>query len=223
MIDLSPCIGNYQEASYFDNYDIDKEIDALKFIRKHLVVPFSEEIKQSSIESKILALTANETGHARYFRQVSIPYITEEQKQKLNDRLATLFQKDEDVQQPCSISLNQYSGINATATGLADVVKNGGVYELKFVSQLAHVHFLQCATYVVAMNLEKGILWNVRTNQRFEITVPDREAYLDLVAMTVLKKRERPQKAVDFGVIDIETNYDDEVISIGVVSHVKKI
>lgn len=192
LIDLSPCIGNYQEASYFDNYDIDKEVDALKFIRKHLVVPFSEEIKQSSIESKILALTANETGHARYFRQVSIPYITEEQKQKLNDRLATLLQKDEDVQQPCSISLNRYPGINATATGLADVVKNGVVYELKFVSQLAHVHFLQCATYVVAMNLEKGILWNVRTNQKFEITVPDREAYLDLVAMTVLKKRERP-------------------------------
>ena len=43
------------------------------------------------------------------------------------------------------------------------VIKNDIVYELKFVSELTHEHFLQCASYVVALGLEKGILWNTNT------------------------------------------------------------
>ena len=77
--------------------------------------------------------------------------------------------------------------IRFSAKGFADVVKNGIVYELKFVLELTHEHFLQCASYMVAMNLQKGILWNTRDNTSYEIEVPDRKAFLDAVTRTVTK------------------------------------
>lgn len=40
---------------------------------------------------------------------------------------------------------------------------------------------------MVAMNLQKGILWNKRDNTSYEIEVPDRNAFLDAVAKTVTK------------------------------------
>ena len=43
-------------------------------------------------------------------------------------------------------------------------VKDNTVYELKFVNELTHEHFLQCACYIIALNLKKGVLWNTRTN-----------------------------------------------------------
>lgn len=51
-----------------------------------------------------------------------------------------------------------------TAFGMADAVKDDVIYELKFVSELTHEHFLQCASYVVAMGKKKEILWNTRDN-----------------------------------------------------------
>ncbi len=52
------------------------------------------------------------------------------------------------------------------------MIKGRTVYELKFVSELTHEHFLQCACYVVAKKLKKGILWNTRTNDMYEISIP---------------------------------------------------
>ena len=61
------------------------------------------------------------------------------------------------------------------------------VYELKFVSELTHEHFLQCACYMVAMNLQKGILWNTRDNTSYEIEIPERKVFLNAVAKAVTK------------------------------------
>ncbi len=110
------------------------------------------------------------------------------------------------------------------------MVKDGIVYELKFVSELTHEHFLQCASYMVAMNLQKGILWNTRDNTLYEIVVPDRKKFLDAVTKAVTKRAIEnyygPSLFVEkadgyiadkFAVIDIETNWNDEVMSIGVV------
>lgn len=130
-----------------------------------------------------------------------------------------------------------------TARGLADVVKDDVVYELKFVSELTHEHFLQCASYMVAMQMKKGILWNTRDNTAYEITVPDRTSFLDALARAVTKglvgayyepsgklplssrmhgKQGGEQGDVKkteemFAVIDVETNWNDEVMAIGVV------
>ena len=73
--------------------------------------------------------------------------------------------------------------------GIADVVKDQIVYELKFVSELTHEHFLQCACYMVALNLDKGILWNTRNNTAFEICIPDQKKFLDAVANTITKNK----------------------------------
>ena len=88
----------------------------------------------------------------------------------------------------CNIDFATVNGKKAfSAQGYADVVKDNVVYELKFVSELSNVHFLQCACYMVALDLKRGILWNTRDNKAFEIRVPDIKAFLDAVANAVTK------------------------------------
>lgn len=86
---------------------------------------------------------------------------------------------------------------------------------------------------MVALNLQKGILWNTRNNISYEIEVPDRKAFLDAVTKAVtkgmiesyyepirknpLEKKKKENTTDKFAVIDTETNWDDEVMSIGVV------
>ena len=72
---------------------------------------------------------------------------------------------------------------------MCDVLKNETVYELKFVSELSHDHFLQCACYMVALNKEKGVLWNTRDNTLYEIRIPNKAAFLDAVARAATKRK----------------------------------
>lgn len=74
--------------------------------------------------------------------------------------------------------------------GFADVVKDGAVYELKFVSELSHSHFLQCALYMIALQLDKGILWNVRNNDVFEIRIQDQKQLLDTLTSMLTSERQ---------------------------------
>lgn len=94
-------------------------------------------------------------------------------------RLGEVFSPDDDVQVFCKIDFAKIENGSKSfsAIGLADVVKEGTVYELKFVSELAHEHFLQCACYMVGLNLDKGILWNTRDNKAFRIAIPEKKAF----------------------------------------------
>ncbi len=58
---------------------------------------------------------------------------------------------------------------------------------MKFVSELTHEHFIQCASYVVAMGMKKGILWNTRDNTLYEITVPNKTLFMDAVTNAITK------------------------------------
>lgn len=40
---------------------------------------------------------------------------------------------------------------------------------------------------MVAKKLKHGVLWNVRTNEMYEITIPDKTRFLDCVAKTITK------------------------------------
>ena len=40
---------------------------------------------------------------------------------------------------------------------------------------------------MIALQLEKGILWNTRKNEIFEIEIPDRNLFMDSVANTITK------------------------------------
>lgn len=191
LIDLSPCIGVYQEAVFFsqDQYDIDKEIEL--YFMTHKNGSKGVDAKQLSLDEKILYLTALETKQERYRKQVSIPFISEKERTAIVDRLSKCFAGDEAVQVPCEIPFYEKSskGECFKAIGLCDVLKDRTVYELKFVSELSHVHFLQCACYMVALRMDKGVLWNTCDNTRYEVRIPDREAFLDAVARAVTKRK----------------------------------
>lgn len=186
LIDLSPCIGIYQEAFYFENYNIDEAIDF--FVNFHKLSNFHiENSKNLDVEGKVLYLVSLETNQNRYRNQVVTPFIHEVEKNKIFDRLKNKFKKDEDVQHQCKINFSEFTEYDITAIGFVDVLKDNIVYELKFVSELTHEHFLQCACYVVALGLKKGILWNTRDNNMYEISVKKPKKFLNAVAKAVLK------------------------------------
>ena len=186
LIDLAPCIGIYQEAAFFENYDIDKDIELYKQLNKEKKVDAS---KYKTLDKKILYLISLETSQNRYIRQVNRKIVKDKQREELEKRLLEVFKKQDDSQVICEIQFAKQrgGGFKFSAVGYADVIKNKTIYELKFVSELTHEHFLQCACYVVAKKLKKGILWNTRTNDMYEISIPEKGKFLDCVAKTITK------------------------------------
>ena len=233
LIDISPCIGIYQEAAFFENYNIDVAIALQLLLKGHLKYLFTENVKNSSVEYKTLFLTSLETNQERYRKQVSTPFISDDHKQRIMDRLATEFSRDELSQVECNINFSDIEGgfTRLKAVGQADVVKDDTVYELKFVGELKHEHFLQCACYMVGLKLNRGILWNTKDNKMYEIAIPNKKRFMDLVAKAItkglftqyyettqpyVKKEEAKEVRMNFAVIDTETTWSDEVMSIGV-------
>lgn len=247
-IDLSPCIGEFQESIFFGKYNIDRELELLKKIS-------NEEIDYNNLltEQKILLKTYYDTGQDRYTNQVEIPFVTDEQAFEIKKRLSERLHPNNKTQVECKIDFsNSDKSFTVSLFGLADVVKDETVYELKFVEDLQHNHFLQCAMYMICLNLKKGILWNVKKNQIYNIEIPDKKIFLDDVARTISKHKidayYEPAKATsvtrrhykkvedngnellfmkhldkissnseNFAVIDVETNYSNEPMSVGVV------
>lgn len=189
LIDLSPCIGIYQEAVYFNYYDIDKDLEQYFLMHPNLKHLYTEQVKTLSLDKKILFLVSLETNQERYRKQVKSPFVSKEESAQIKARLKSLLNDNENVQVPCAIDFsNQNNGVLMfSARGLADVVKDGIVYELKFVSELSHEHFLQCACYMVALELDTGILWNTRNNEMYEIKIPNRNAFMNSVVNTITK------------------------------------
>ena len=147
--------------------------------------------KIKGVEKKILHLTSLETNQRRYYSQVSLPLVTDEQKELLTRRIETRLRHDEEEQIICSIAFaERRNGEKAfEALGYADVKKDDTIYELKFVSQLNHEHYLQCACYMIAQNLDKGILWNISTNEMWEISIPDKQKFMNSVVKTITKRQ----------------------------------
>ncbi len=189
LIDLSPCIAIYQNASFFHNYVIDKTIEFHMNIDRDKSFLYTDDVKNSDLEKKILFMTSLQTGQNRYRNQVEVPFVSTPERKALHDRLLTVFDGTEDVQVPCIIDFaGKESGDRLfSAVGMVDVIKDNTVFVPRFVADLSHEHFLQCATYVVATGFEKGILWNVRDNSMYEVTVPDKKGFLDMVVCTITK------------------------------------
>lgn len=187
LIDLSPCIGIYQEASFFRNYDIDAAIMFQKVMSEERSFPKLPD--GASLDEKILYLTMMETTQNRYFEQVSPPFVDELRASAIRKRLQTVFDGNEDVQMHCHLAFLDQDDVPCVARGMIDVLKDGMIYELKFVQELQHEHFLQLACYLVAMNMRKGVLWNTRTNTMYGVTVlkKNRQAFMDAVVNAVTK------------------------------------
>jgi len=188
-IDLSPCIGIYQEAVFFSNHDIGKEVRLAIAHNKSLGKSWEEFKKLTSLDEEILFHMSLITGHDHYRTQAIKHFVDETASEKIYERLSEVFNADEEIQSKCRIG---FGGVENeagyfSAFGLADVVKDNKVYELKFVTELTTEHFLQCACYIVALNLEVGILWNVRNNEMHEIRIKDKDAFLDAIVKAVTK------------------------------------
>lgn len=174
LIDLSPCVGIYQEAMYFMDYDIDKTIKLIANLFRHI-----EKLDinaNATLYEKILYLVSLDTGQERYRNQVDkIHFITKEQSENIVARLGERLSPDENVQVSCNIQCDKVGEI----IGLVDVLKDNVVYELKFVSELSRKNYLQCALYMVGLKVPNGILWNVRTNEIYKISINDKKAFLN--------------------------------------------
>jgi hypothetical protein len=216
LIDLSPCIGLYIAACYFKSFSFDSFIkyktdeEMLKIGKANL-----------SLDEKILRLFASETKQQRYITQVKTPFVTQEQQAMIKERLKTTFDSSEQTEVECSLEIKNERKEKIEAVGRADVLKDNIVYELKFVSDLSHEHFLQCACYMMALNIEIGRLWNVRDNTMFEITIPDKRKLKESIRLAVELQKETCLETIinNYAVIDTETTYPsgDDVMSIGVV------
>ncbi len=203
LIDLSPCIGTYQEAVFFNKYNLEKDLELQYETDRSRNNLYRGAFDQTNTQGKILVLTAMETHQNRYMTQAKNPFISKSNSKMITNRLAERFSPDEDVQIGCSIAVpytnNEGKNTSFSAIGLADVVIKSTVYELKFVQELTHEHFLQLACYMIGlgnrMKITKGILWNVRKNEMYEVKVPDPEAFLDQVMVTITKHALRKKTA----------------------------
>ena len=191
QMDLSTCLlaSGYTKKPFSSVKINDKEIDFYFKTRKN--TRKDRESDTLSLDEKILYLTALEAKHERYRTQVATPFIREEERTAIIDRLSKEFTRDEKVQVPCEIPFyKENSNVECFhASGLCDVLKDGAVYELKFVSELSDAHFLQCACYMIALEAERGVLWNTRDNTRYDIRIPDQSAFLDAVAKAITKRK----------------------------------
>jgi len=184
-IDLMPCVGIFQEIFYFRQFNYYKAIEQYRstvsdnwsIVDEILRLP-----EPKSMVRKTLYITAALTLHMRYVTQVVESFITDDAMISLRQRLAEEVSADELVQLPCHIDHPKFK-----AQGLCDVLCNDIIYELKFVKELTHEHYLQLACYMIALNKETGILWNTRTNEKVEVKISDRPTFLNLVARTVNK------------------------------------
>ena len=187
MIDLSPCIGHFQEAMFFKHYDIDNDLEfaLAQPNRSHM----RRDYTKYTLDQKLLYLATLETRQRRYMNQVKALPVTEDNRERIRGRLAAHFKEDARVQVPCSLQFLSHNGrLLFTANGIMDVVDEGGmVYELKFVSELSHVHALQLAMYLACTEKETGRLYNTKNGQMLEISVRDRKKFLDCVARACTK------------------------------------
>lgn len=184
-IDLSPCIGIYTEASYFKGYDIDTQINLTKATDSSDRTLKLDET--ASLERKILALVAYETKQKRYEWQVKPPFLTDEQKERIYDRLYGKLREDDEVQTECDSIFYGKDGKKFQIKGICDVIRGKHVYELKFTTALSDQHFLQTAYYICALNMEYGYLWNIKTNEFYKVSVPDKDAFLKATVKSITK------------------------------------
>lgn len=160
MIDLSPCISEYQEAVYFKKYDIDNEL-TYAFNQRNIRVP---DLSSLSTEQKLLRIVSLNTMQNRYCNQVRMPFVTPVQHNAIIDRLSERLSRDEQVQSERTMLIN---GIEIH--GKCNVVRDDSVWILKFVHSLRPEYFLQVAMHMIMFNKNEGMLWNIRTNELYKI------------------------------------------------------
>jgi len=187
LIDLSPCIGIYQLAYYFNDYDIDREIDLL--YQQKYNTGMANYQRAWPIDKKILLLTSLLTNQWRYLRQVVTPFVTKEERNALSSRIDTRLTSDVETQRLVEINFSRHGRQLFTAEGYADAIINDTVYDLQYTNSMQHENFLECACHMIGLGLDKGIVWNTCDNILYQIAIPKRDAFMNAVARCATKGR----------------------------------
>lgn len=182
LIDLSPCIREYQECVFFNNYDLDNEL-IYAFNQRNLNLP---DLSLFSTEQKLLRLVSLITMQNRYYNQVRTPLVTPLQHNALVDRLAERLSPDEKVQ----VDRTMFLG-NVEINGRCDVLRDDSVWQIEYTHSLKPEHFLQVAMQLIMFNKRDGMLWNTRDNALYKINLDEskREAFLDQVYRIITKEK----------------------------------
>lgn len=193
MIDMSPCIGIYQEAMFFNNYQIDDEIELASKVRDRKI---RYRTGNPNLREKILALVAIDTQYDRYITQASVDFVDKHQEEAIRNRLKLVFTGEEDVQKDCSIVVETEAGNELVFDGRIDVDKDGTIYELKFKEEIGHEDYLQLAFYLIACNKDYGYIWNVKTNERYKVYAPNETRFINKLVPCVTKHKFKSGKLV---------------------------
>lgn len=212
LIDLAPCIGIWQEADFFINYDIDNQVYYnLMLIYmpniSYINILYDSYIENAkTIEDKILFATSLQTNQKRYRTQVDTPFITNKNKIYIEQNLSKYFSGNEIVQQEYKGEIIcKYNKTNITLhiSGRCDVIKDNYIYELKFKNNLSYTDFLQLSIYMLCAKQSIGYLYNSKLDELYEIKLPKaRKKFIDLIAKCITKQYSI--KAVSF-------KYNDEL------------
>lgn len=186
LIDLRPCIIYYLKAFYLKKYKIFSCIEQIYKARPN--EKCDPDIREASLEEKILYLVSLETRQIRYRKQVEIPFIKQFQKNQLEYRMSEILNKDDDAQIFCSLGFVDETGKRLfDAIGFADVVKEDTIFNLYYTEQFSHENYLITACHMVALGKDKGFLWNLYNNQMCCIKIPDKHKFMDAVAVAITK------------------------------------
>ena len=180
LIDLSPCIGIFQEASFFKNFDLAEQIrfENKTFTdKKYIAID-----EKDTLEQLILKVVARDTKQDRYIKQVKLPFISNFIANMIHNRLREEFTGYEKVQIPARTKIGPL-----IISGRIDVIKDNIPYELKFINSLNHEHYLQLATYLYCNDMEFGIIWNVKSNKKYRVSITDRKMFKENVFKCVTK------------------------------------
>lgn len=180
-INLAPVIGLYQEAIFFKDWNYEKILNS--YPEEKPIVKYIKKIKPKTTRKKILSLASIETDLARYHSQSIEEFIEIDEEVSLLNRLKERLEPE----LPSQIKVEYKAERGVSLIGYIDTVKEGVPYELKFVDHLEYKHFLQLGTYLMMGEFEKGVLWNTRKNEVFEVRIKDKEEFKKRMIKTIKK------------------------------------
>lgn len=201
LIDLSPAIGIYQEALFFESFDASEKLAMMASVDASFHAAALCEDLSGDPWRDALVLAAVDTSQLRYHDQVTAT-VDDDDAALLTRRLGEHLSPDAPTQVRLSLS-GTATGIDGhgaaspiSFAGFADAICGHELFELKFTSALQHSMFVQTAMYLVmarrhGLEMERAVLFNTRNGERWAIDVPDEQAFLDAAVTCVTKQNYR--------------------------------
>lgn len=190
LIDLSPVVGNYQEAVYFKDYSSRTALSAYR-MGLDMLPELKAKDRDHGAWDDSLVVAAADTEQMRYVEQVDAS-PSQAQTDQLCARLAEQLPADAQIQLKMQMTgrvvYDQKQASTVKFQGVADVFHENRIWELKFVTELTREMFLQLALYLVISGVEEGVLWNTRTDERWLVRVPDSRRFMHAVTRAVTKQ-----------------------------------